>query len=401
MLWELQRIHKHTRTRSDSMSQLTGKLSQYWNRIQGTLFPWLEEELDPLTEKQQQLVTILELVRIEQFLPDYRGCEGRPPKTRAAIARSFVAKMVYNIDTTTLLIERLKTDKSLRRICGWETRNEIPSESTFSRAFAEFSNSELPQRVHEELIKKHLGNEIISHNSRDSTAIEAREKAQKKAKPVRNELTTPRRRGRPKKGEEKPVLELTRIEKQKTMTLEEMLKDLPTGCDKGAKKDSKGNTMYWTGYKLHLDTVDGGIPVSAIVTSASLHDSQVAIPLATITVGRITNLYDLMDSAYDIPAIIEHGKILGHVSLVDRNPRRNKELQQEIEAEAKARKALNWIPAEKKRYNVRTTAERVNSRLKDEFGVCKVRVRGHLKVACHLMFGVLALAADQLMKLII
>ncbi len=63
------------------------------------------------------------------------------------------------------------------------------------------------------------------------------------------------------------------------MTLEEMLKDLPMACDKGAKKDSKGNIMYWTGYKLHLDAIDGCIPVSAIVTSASLHDSQVAIPL--------------------------------------------------------------------------------------------------------------------------
>src|SRR3990172_858777 len=149
------------------MSQLTDRLSQYWNMIQGTLFPWLEEELDPLTGKQQQLIIILELVRIEQFLFDSRGCEGRPPKTRAAIARSFVAKTVYNLDTTTFLLERLKTDKNLRRICGWETRTELPSEATFSRAFAEFSNSELPKRVHEELIKKALGNEIISHNSRD------------------------------------------------------------------------------------------------------------------------------------------------------------------------------------------------------------------------------------------
>jgi len=384
------------------MSQLTNRLSQYWDTIQGTLFPWLEEEIDPLTEKQQQLITILELVRIEQFLPDCRGCEGRPPKTRAAIARSFVAKMVYNLDTTTFLLERLKTDKNLRRICGWETRAELPSESTFSRAFAEFSNSGLPQRVHEALIKKALSNEIISHNSRDSTAIEAREKALLKSRSAQDELSAEnqKRRGRPKKGEERPAPKPTRIEKQKTMSLEEMLNDLPNGCDKGAKKDSKGNTMYWTGYKLHLDTIDGGIPVSAIVTSASVHDSQVAIPLGTLTAGRITNLYDLMDSAYDIPAIIKHSKILGHVPLVDRNPRRNKELQQELEAEAKARKALNWNPAEDKRYNVRTTAERVNSRLKDEFGACKVRVRGHLKVACHLMFGVLVLAADQLMRLV-
>jgi hypothetical protein len=47
------------------MSQLTKTLSQYWANIQGSLFPWLEEELDFLTEKQQQLIAILELVRIE------------------------------------------------------------------------------------------------------------------------------------------------------------------------------------------------------------------------------------------------------------------------------------------------------------------------------------------------
>ncbi len=52
------------------MGQLLGKLSQYWGNIQGSLLPWLEEQLDPMTEKQQQLVTILEVVRIEQFLPD-------------------------------------------------------------------------------------------------------------------------------------------------------------------------------------------------------------------------------------------------------------------------------------------------------------------------------------------
>lgn len=87
------------------------------------------------------------------------------------------------------------------------------------------------------------------------------------------------------------------------MSFEEMLNDLPKECNKGAKKDSKGNPMYWTGYKLHLDTVDGGIPVSVLVTSASLNDSQVALPLATTTAGRITNCYDLMDAGYDVDAI--------------------------------------------------------------------------------------------------
>jgi hypothetical protein len=131
-----------------------------------------------------------------------------------------------------------------------------------------------------------------------------------------------------------------------------------------------------------------------------LHDSQVAIPLAHLTAGRLVSLYDLMDSAYDVPGIIAHSMSLGHVPLIDKNPRRDKSLKEAIELEAKARKTLNWVPAEAIHYNVRTTAERANSRLKDEFGACKVRVRGYAKVACHLMFGVLVLAADQLIKLI-
>ena len=105
-----------------------------------------------------------------------------------------------------------------------------------------------------------------------------------------------------------------------------------------------------------------------------------------------------MDSGYDAPGIIEHSKSLGHVPLVDKNPRRNKELKAGMEAEAKAWNTLNRKLAEYVRYNARSTAERANSRLKDEFGACKVRVRGHAKVACHLMFGVLA--ADQLIKLV-
>ena len=52
------------------------------------------------------------------------------------------------------------------------------------------------------------------------------------------------------------------------------------------------------------------------------------------------------------------------------------------------------------RYRERTTVERVNARLKDEFGGRTVRVRGHKKVMCHLMFGIVALAADQILRLV-
>ena len=360
---------------------------------QESLFPWLAEELGPLTEKQQELVTTLEMLRIEEFIYSSSGFPGRPPKDRTAIARAFVAKMVYNMSTTRSLLDRLQTDTSLRRICGWERVSDVPEEWTFSRAFAEFSQSQLPDRVHEALIKKHYRGEIVGHNSRDSTAIDAREKPIKKEKVKKQ----PGKRGRPKKGE-KRVKELTRIEKQaKGMGLADMLQDLPKACDVGTKKNSKGRKVSWTGYKLHIDSADGGIPISCVLTSASTHDSQVAIPLAKISSQRVTNLYDLMDSAYDVPQIHENSRQLGHVPLIDKHPRRDKALKEELKAESKRSRIVGHQMAESKRYNERSTVERVNARLKDEFGGRVVRVRGHAKVMCHLMFGILVLTSNQMM----
>ena len=63
------------------------------------------------------------------------------------------------------------------------------------------------------------------------------------------------------------------------------------------------------------------------MTSASTHDSQVAIPLGTLTAGRVENLYDLMDAAYDSIEIWAHSILLGHKPIVDVNPRRSVDMQ--------------------------------------------------------------------------
>ena len=67
-----------------------------------------------------------------------------------------------------------------------------------------------------------------------------------------------------------------------------MLADLPRACDVDTKRNAKGCKESWTGYKLHVNAADGGVPVSYILTSASLPH---------LTAGRVTSLYDLMDSA--------------------------------------------------------------------------------------------------------
>lgn len=370
-------------------------LSNYWNTIQGNLFPWLEEELGPLSDKLRQLITVLEVSGIEGFVQQWPGLPGRPPSDRAALARAFIAKAVLGIPQTNMLIERLEVDKRLRRLCGWEHAGAIPSEATFSRAFAEFAHSRLPTRVHEALIEKTHEQRLVGHISRDATAIVAREKPERKTAAE----TPKRKRGRPRKGEERPK-QKRRLERQLDMTLAEMLADLPKACNVGVKRNAKGYKETWIGYKLHLDVADGDIPVSGVLSSASLHDSQAALPLACMTAERVTNCYDLMDCAYDAPEIRDHSLSLGHVPIIDVNPRSRPGLKQEMAEEARRRKLVGHKTAEEVRYNERSSAERVNGRLKDEFGGRTVRVRGPEKVLCHLTFGLIALTVDQLIRLI-
>lgn len=93
-----------------------------------------------------------------------------------------------------------------------------------------------------------------------------------------------------------------------------------------------------------------------------------------------------MDAAYCSVELQEHSRSLGHVPLIDHNPR----------GAAKDK----FDPADAERYKERTQANRINGRLKDEFGGRSVRVRGPDKVITHLMFGMLVLTADQLMRLL-
>src|ERR1700712_5809546 len=245
-----------------------------WIGRQPELFPSLDEQLDPLTVKLDRLITPLDPLGLEPYVaPPCRG-RGRPADDRPQIARAFVAKAVLTIPTTSALIERLQVDRSLRRICGWERRSDVPSEATFSRAFAEFAAQNLPERVHEQLVRDELHGHILGHVARDATEVEAREKP--KAKPPSAAPSPPSddppsrpeppcRRGRPRKGEAPPPKPLTRIERQRSQTLEEMLAELRGGCDTGCKRDSRGFTTTWNGYKLHLDVTAGMVPVSAIL----------------------------------------------------------------------------------------------------------------------------------------
>jgi transposase len=388
-------------------STLSPLLAQHWSVTQHELIPFLRNQHNFLTPKLEQIIRTLEWVRVEEHLYKSYGEIGRPAHDRSDFARAFVAKAVLGLERTRDLIERLEVDARLKRICGFMMHKELPSESTFSRVFAELSESQLASKAHAAMIKAALGDQLIGHISRDATAIEARERAHTmsttKAKEVviskATELfegrpkevlasapvVTVKRRGRPKKGEVRPAPALGKVAEQRQKTVVEMIAAMPKQCDIGIKKNAKGFMVSWKGWKLHLDTADCGVVISSLVSAASMHDSMAAIPLMRVSSSRVTYCYELMDAAYSSIEIHEESTALGHVALIDHNPRGGEKKE--------------FAPHEAERYKERAQAERTNARLKDEFGLRQIWVRGFEKASSHMSFAVLALTADQLMRL--
>jgi IS5 family transposase len=363
-------------------------VSAIWSKVERSLFPALESALEePLSDALRRVVSALEFVRIEEFVvPASWQMRGRPQCNRGHIARAYIAKAVLDLPTTNDLRELLLRDCSLRRVCGYELRKEVPSKATFSRAFREFAESDLGSRVHDALGDRFVGDRVVMHLCRDATEITARETPLRK--PPRPDATGMQDRPKQKcgrKGKNDPPRELTRLEKQRNQTSDEAFADLPVFCDIGVKRDTHGKRRYWVGYKEHIDWADNGFPLLAVITSASVHESQVAIPMAKLTAKKRTVLYEVMDAGYDADQIHEAILELGHRPIIAIHSRRTK--------------GVPFDAATARRYNVRSTAERGNARLKDDFGCRHVRVRGAKKVHQHVMFGILALCADVLVKM--
>lgn len=145
--------HKHHNARE--MDAIRPHLIlQRWNVVQHELLPELKNEVGALTPKLERVIHTLEWVRIEQFVSASWCGTGRPPHERSWLANAFVAKAVLGLTSTVGLIERLTVDRALRRICGFPLCRKLPSEATFSRAFDEFAQQRLAERVHESLIKQ-------------------------------------------------------------------------------------------------------------------------------------------------------------------------------------------------------------------------------------------------------
>ena len=385
------------------MSKIISTLSKIWLKVKNletSLFPELQEQLGVLSPKEQKLIKILDFAEIEKNV--CTTSKTNPPKDREQIARAFIAKSVYNFQTTRDLIDRLHIDRTLRILCGWRYSRNIPSESKFSRAFKDFSELNIAQKTHEQFVKEYLSQMTFFYNATDATKIPLREKAVKKNK---EKPKIKHKAGRPKKGETREPIKPKILEQQKEMqTVEEMLTLVSRECGVGVKQSSKGNKEFWIGGSLHISAVDGDIPIIAFYSGANVHDSSVALPLIQETSKRVNYLYDLQDAGYDADIIREFSIKYGHKPIIDINPKNSKELKAKIELiehEQKMFKYLNQhLNLDKQHYNQRSMVERVNAYLKDSFGCNKIYYQGADKVASVLAFGILSICIHQSLKLL-
>lgn len=70
-------------------------LFRIFNSIPNTLFPWLEEALDPLREKEGQFVQVVSLMDLQTHMKAYRRQGiGRKRKNRMKLAKAFVPKTI-------------------------------------------------------------------------------------------------------------------------------------------------------------------------------------------------------------------------------------------------------------------------------------------------------------------
>lgn len=394
------------------------RIAQFSNLLQTELFPLLEAAVGRLSKQAKLLAAVVSMQPLGRWM--IRSSRlGRRPCSRQSLATAFLAKAIYNLPTTRHLIQRLETDTQLRRLCGWDNAAQVPTEATFSRAFAEFAAAGLPAQIHAALVQQSQRQNVIEHIARDSTAIPARQRLAgepaKKARPAVSEKPPAhapyktakgwhRRGPRGKKHQQKRATAKQRgprLHRQQHMTLQEMIADLPQQCSLGAKKNSQGHPQFWRGFKLHWDVADGRIPISCILTGAAVHDSQVAIPLMQMSAERVrwkceTMVSGLpvgvcfanMDAAYDAKLIRAHSRKLGHEALIQPNP-----------SHARSARENAFGEQQKQRFKKRTIVEQLNGRLKDEFGGRSIYYRGAPKIMAHLMFGVVALTVDQLLRL--
>ncbi len=269
-------------------------------------------------------------------------------------------KLVYRQPTMKETLLLLQENGNLKDMLALDA---IPSQATVSRLSSQVMAIVSPTALHERVISEYVQatDRVIGHLCIDSTTIEAREKPIHRTRKTEERKKPAKKPGRKKNGspEQQEYLKRKAQEEQERIAYlheswEHTVSKLEMRCSLTAKQNSKGKRQWFIGYKAHLATDDFGVPMSYVVTGASVHDSKVAVPLMKMTRERSDFFYILLDKGYISPLINDYADHIERKVIIDR----------------KAYQGVAPIPLEPAaaaRYTARTTVERTNSELKDGF----------------------------------
>jgi len=291
------------------------------------------------------------------LLPEERRCLFSEPRTGRKGYNTFqilavvLLKMFRRCNTVREVLKVLNNEPNYRYIIGFD--NTVVSDASMSRKVKQLAGQIDIADLHERLTTSFYEDRLVCNLSLDSTPIDVYEKPVKAEKKKKKD-----KRGRKHKGTSEETEYLKRLEESEQLKelrnngeIKAYLATLENRCSVTGKKNSKGNMDWRIGYKAHLAVDDNGIPVSYVVTGASVHDTKPAIPLLRMADMRCAFLYALMDSGYWSAEIADFTKGMGKVPVID------------PKADRTGKKA-ELDPAKKQRYKARTTVERSNSELK-------------------------------------
>ena len=233
-----------------------------------------------------------------------------------AMIQSLIIRIVERIPTVKDLVNRLTYDFVFRLDCGFLVSDTVPSEASYSRMVDVISQSDVLDRMHDELIQTAFTEGFLEeeHLGFDATHFEARDAA----KPSEKKETQLKKRGRKSKEEraawlaEQAEIEANqttyekKLDAQKTIPLKTLWQEIPIEPKWGIKKNSDGKNTFWYGFKGHLAvSTKSQYIVARLMSSGNLSDSKAAIPLLKKVNQLMPNHFTtaIFDAGYDYEAI--------------------------------------------------------------------------------------------------
>lgn len=316
-------------------------------------------QVSPLVAELSAAFEIIDDEPLLAALSAYRWT-GRPGWSVRALWRSYLASFVLNHGTTNDLIRRLQDDAELRDLCGFDA---LPSRWTFNRFVSRLSH-------HAELVEQAIG----------SLADRLHSALPDFGKGVAIDASVVRSWSRPDRK--------------------------PAPSDPEASWTAKGygrKEWYW-GYKLHL-SVDAKyeLPISAIVTTASRHDSMELLELVAVGKQRhawFSPEYVTADAGYDSLAIADGlTRVIKTVPIIAIRKTKDRKHAPRPDDPRHFPPIPRDTPEWKALYSTRQSVERAFSRLKQHRALDSHCRRGLRKVRLHALMSVLTMQVTAASRL--